>query len=161
MSSGPRAASDGRSPEVGLAELVDERVGVEHAVAEAPGLPGLHKCIAGRAARGAREGQHVALESVVEGFADFAHVGIARAQVHVVTDTHRIGAEGDHVGRFAHCLAVRYLALALVKILHLKAEKIARRGEGETGACGIIAEKAYAKAAVEYFAGDVVLAQMP
>ena len=58
-------------------------------------------------------------------------------------------------------LPVRDLGFAFVQVLHLEAQQVARAGEAETGAGGLVAEDGYSKSAVEEAAGQVVLPQFP
>ena len=50
--------------------------------------------------------QDALLVAVVQRFADFAHVGVARAKEHVIANADGVGAEGDHVGGFTDRFAV-------------------------------------------------------
>src|SRR5699024_2399598 len=93
--------------------------------------------------------QNAVLETLGHGLNNFLLVGVALADVHVVTDADDVSHEADHVRRLAHRLAVGYLALALVEVLHLEAQQVAGRGEGETGPRGVVTEQADAQARLE------------
>ena len=83
------------------------------------------------------------------------------ADEHVVPDADDVGHEGHHVGGLADGLAVGDLGLLLVQILHLQAQQIAGRGEGEAGAGGVVAEEGDAQAGVKNPGGDVALPEVP
>ena len=84
--------------------------------------------------------KNIVLKALFDGVDDLVHVGVALADVHIVTDADDVGHEGDHVRRFADRLSVRHLRFALVEILHLKTEEVRGRGEGEAGARRVVAE---------------------
>ena len=88
-------------------------------------------------------------------------VSVALADVHIVPDTDDIGHEGHHVRRFPDSLAVGDLALFLLKVLRLKAQQVAGRGKGETGAGGIIPENRDSKAGIEDAGRSVPFPQVP
>ena len=50
--------------------------------------------------------QNALLIAIIQRGADFAHIGVARSQEHIVANTNGIGAERDHVGGFTHGFAV-------------------------------------------------------
>ena len=104
--------------------------------------------------------EHARLVALGHGVDDVVHIRIALADVHIVADADDVGHEGDHVRGLAHRFAVRDLALALVEILHLKAEEVARRREREARAGGVIAEQRNAEAGIKDFRGDIVLPQV-
>ncbi len=100
--------------------------------------------------------QHAVGETVVERGADFAHVRVARAEVHVVADADGLGTERHHVGGLAHRLAVRDLRLAFVEILLPKPQQVQRRRIGKAGPGGVVAEDRYADAGGKYARVDVL-----
>ena len=105
--------------------------------------------------------KHAVAVAFGHGVHNVVHICVALANVHIVAYAYNVRHEGYHVGGFAHGFAVGNLALPFVQILHLKAQQVARGREGEAGAGRIIPEKAYAKAAVEYLGGYIVLPQVP
>ena len=105
--------------------------------------------------------QNAVLETLGHGLHNFLLVGVALADVHVVTDADDVSHEADHVRGLAHGLAVGYLALALVQVLDLEAQQVAGRGEGETGPRGVVTEQADAQARLEDLRADVVLTHVP
>ncbi|MPN47912.1 hypothetical protein SDC9_195516 [bioreactor metagenome] len=52
------------------------------------------------------------------------------------------------------------LALALVQVLHLQAQQVASRGEGEAGAGGVVPEQGDAQTGIKNLGGNVALAQI-
>ena len=104
--------------------------------------------------------QHAVLVALGHGVHHGLLVGVALADVHVVADADDVRHEAYHVRSLAHRLAVGYLALALVEVLHLQAQQVAGRGKGEAGAGGVVAEEADAEAGLEDLGGDVVLAHV-
>src|ERR1041384_8039286 len=54
-------------------------------------------------------------EAFFDGVGDFAHVFVAFAEIDVVADADGFSEEGDHVGGFAHGLAVGDLGFAFVE----------------------------------------------
>ena len=85
---------------------------------------------------------------------------VALMDVHVVADADDVGHERDHVGRFADGLAVGDLRLLFIEHLLLQTQQVARRGEGEAGTGGVIAEERNAEAGIENLRGLVALAQV-
>ena len=84
-------------------------------------------------------------------------VGVALADVHVVTDTDDVSHEGNHVSGLTDGLAMSNLRLAFVQILNFQAQQVTCRSEGETGTGGVVAEQGDAQAGLEDLGGDVVL----
>ena len=105
-------------------------------------------------------GQHALREAVVEGVADFLHVGVAGAEEHVVADADDLRQEGDHVGGFADGFAVGDLRLAFVEVLDGQAEQVAGGREGEARAGGIVAEVGDGQPRVEDAQRDVLLVEL-
>ncbi|CCX41636.1 unknown [Clostridium sp. CAG:1024] len=104
--------------------------------------------------------EHAVLVALRHGVDDLMHVGVALADVHIVADTDRVRHEGDHVCGLADGLAVRDLALALVKILNFQTQQVAGGCEREARAGAVVAEQRDAEAGVKDLRGYVVLAQM-
>ena len=104
--------------------------------------------------------EHARLVALGDGVDDVVHVGVALADVHIVADADDVRHERDHVRGLAHRFAVRDLALALVEVLHLKPEKVARRRKAEARAGGVVTEQRDAESGIEDLAGDVVLTQV-
>ncbi len=103
--------------------------------------------------------QHAVGETVVQCGADFAHVRVARAQVHVVADADGIGAERHHVGGLAHRLAVRDLRLAFVEVLLPQPQQVQRRRIREARAGGVVAKDRNADPGAEHPRVDVLRPQ--
>jgi len=82
------------------------------------------------------------------------------ADEHIVANADDIGHEGDHVCRFAHGLAVCDLGFLFIKYLLLKTQQVARGGEREARARGVVAEDGNAKAGIEDLRVLVALAQV-
>ena len=81
---------------------------------------------------------------------DFAHIGIAFAQVHVVADADRLGQKRNHVGGLAHGFAMGDLGLLLVQLRQAQTQGIDGRGEAEPGAGRVVAEDRDGQAGVKH-----------
>ena len=101
--------------------------------------------------------QDAGLVALGDSLHEFLLVGVALANVHVVTDTDDVSHEGNHVGSLADGLAVGDLGLALVQVLNFQTQQVAGGSEGETGTGGVVAEQGDAQAGLEDLGGDVVL----
>ena len=104
--------------------------------------------------------QNAVLVALGHGLSHFLLIGVALADVHIVTDADDVGHERDHVGSLADSLAVSDLALALVQILDLQTQQVAGGGKGETGAGRVVPEQGNAQTGLEDLGGDVVLAHI-
>ena len=104
--------------------------------------------------------EHAVLVGLVDGLGDLGHVGVALADVHVVTDADDVGHEGDHRGGLADGLAVGDLGLALVEVLELEAEQVRGLGEREARARGVVTEERDGEAGVKNARRDVALAEV-
>ena len=85
---------------------------------------------------------------------------VALMDVHIVADADDDGHEGDHVRSLADGLAVGDLGFLLIEDLLLETQQVARRGEGEAGTGGVVAEQGDAEAGIEDLRGLVALAQV-
>ena len=97
-------------------------------------------------------------KTVVERSANFTHVGVTSTEEHVVADTDRISAEGNHVSGFANGFTVGDLRLAFVEILLAETEQVQSGSIGETGTRGVVTENRDAEATAKDLGGDVVSA---
>ena len=84
------------------------------------------------------EGGITRFMALFNSFGYLVHVGVAFADVHIVTDTDYVCHEGDHVGCFTNSFTVSNLRFAFVQILNFQTQQIAGRSEGETGTCGVV-----------------------
>ena len=101
--------------------------------------------------------QHTVLVALGDGLHHFLLIGVALTDVHVVPDADYVGHERNHVGCLTDGFTVGDLALALVQVLDLQAQQVARGGEREPCPGGVVSEKGNAQAAFKNLGGDVVL----
>ena len=133
------------------AEIVDNMEHVRH------GLGGMVD-IALQVDQGGPLFKHALIKTCLNRLGHLAHVGIALADIHVISNADNIGHERDHVGGFAHGFAMGDLGFTLVQVLHLKAEQVAGAGKTEPGAGRVVPEQGNAKSGIKHPAGDVLLA---
>ena len=104
--------------------------------------------------------QHAVLIALLDRVDNRLLIGMALADVHIIADADDVRHKRDHVCGLADRLAVGDLTLALVQILHLQPQQVARRGKGESGAGGVVAEIGDTQTGIEDLCGDIALPEI-